>query len=112
MAFNTNKDMAKSIITKYRVDSPRQDVWQQVLASDKVSGTFYPGWSQAMSVARPVARPLPQWLERQTALGEAVTAVVAGQQSPKEALDQTADRWNASIAKGKPNLPYQEIAGV
>ncbi len=112
MAYNTNKDMAKSIITKYRVDSPRQDVWQQVLSSDKVANTFYPGWSQAMSVARPVARPLPQWLELQTALGEAVTAVVAGQQSAKDALDQTADRWKVSIAKGKPTFPYQEIAGV
>jgi ABC-type glycerol-3-phosphate transport system substrate-binding protein len=112
MAFNTNKDAAKNIITKYRVDSPRKDAWEAVLPTDKLASTFYPGWSQAMALARPMARPLPQWLELQTAIGEAVQNVVAGKQQPKEALNETADRWKASIAKAKPSFPYEEVAGV
>jgi maltose-binding protein MalE len=45
-------------------------------------------------------------------MGEAVQNVLAGKQQPKEALDETAQRWTASIAKAKPSFAYEEIAGV
>jgi multiple sugar transport system substrate-binding protein len=112
MAYSTNKERARAIITQYRVDSPRKDVWQEILPSDPVARKLFPGWSQAMSAARPFARPLPQWLELYIPLGEAVTTTVAGKKTPKDALDECAKRWRDSINKAKPNFPYREFPGA
>jgi len=94
------------------VDSPRKDVWQQVLPTDPVAKKFFPGWSQAMSYARPFARPLPQWLELFIPIGEAVITTVAGKKKPKEALDDCAAKWRDAINKAKPKFPYRELPGA
>lgn len=112
MAASTNKQRARAIITQYKVDSPRKDVWQEILPSDPIAQKFFPGWSQGMAAARPFARPLPQWLELYIPLGEAVTTTVAGKKTPKEALDECAARWRDSINKAKPKFPYRELAGA
>jgi multiple sugar transport system substrate-binding protein len=112
MAYCTDRDMAKRIINDYNVDSPRQDVWEEVLPDNPVAQKFFPSWSSAMQVARPFARHLPQWLELFISIGEAVTATVAGAKTPQEALDETAERWSQSIAKAKPDFPYQEVVGI
>jgi ABC-type glycerol-3-phosphate transport system substrate-binding protein len=112
MAYCTDRDMAKRIINDYNVDSPRQDVWEEVLPENPVAQKFFPSWSSAMQVARPFARHLPQWLELFISIGEAVTATVAGTKTAQEALDETAERWSQSIEKAKPDFPYQEVVGI
>ncbi|MBX3031687.1 MAG: extracellular solute-binding protein [Chloroflexi bacterium] len=112
MAYATNREQAARIINEYFVDTPRQDVWEQVLPTNAVAQKFYPGWSQAMSVARPFGRGLPQWVELFIAIGEAVTNVLAETQTVKEALDTTAARWKTSIDQARPDFPYEELAGI
>jgi ABC-type glycerol-3-phosphate transport system substrate-binding protein len=112
MAYCTNREQSARIITDYRVDSPRRDVWEEVLPADPVAQKFFPGWSDAMTVARPFARGLPQWIELFIAIGEAVSNVLAETQTAQEALDETARRWQASIDQAKPDFPYEEVAGI
>jgi ABC-type glycerol-3-phosphate transport system substrate-binding protein len=112
IASQTNAARARDIITKYSVDSARQDIWEQLLPTDPNLQQFYPGWANAMKAARPFAKPLPQWVNMLLSIGTNIQGVLAGKMTSKQALDQTAAQWTTMIAQGKPTIPYQENSGV
>lgn len=112
VAYCTNPEQAERAIVEFRSDSARQDVWEQVHGEDPALQKFFPVWAEQMTLARPFALGLPQWLELFIALGEGVSKAVAGERSAKEALDEVAQSWTRAIAQSPPGFPYQELAGV
>ena len=92
---------------EYGMTSARQSIYNDpdVLKANP----FFKGYSEALSVAKPFAFKVPQWIELFIPLGEGVSKYLSNEtKDPKTALDEVAQKWTTSIEANKPSFEYKE----
>lgn len=102
-----NKENAKIWAIEYGMASARQGIYDDpdVLAANP----FFKGYSEALSVGKPFAFKVPQWIELFIPLGEGVSKYLSNEtKDPKTALDEVAQKWTTSIEANKPSFEYKE----
>ena len=88
------------------IASPRISAW-----TDPAVASVQPYLAtvvEAYEVGRPFTPGLPQWLELFIGLAEGLSSALSDQRSAKDALDDTAKKWETSIKQAPPDWKYAE----
>ena len=102
----TNPDAAKRNLSEFKAPAARKSAWTDpdVVASQP----YLPQEAAVLDRGRPFTPNVPQWLELFLAVGDNVSAALAGKSEPQAALDDIASKWKDSIAQAPLSFPYQE----
>jgi ABC-type glycerol-3-phosphate transport system substrate-binding protein len=106
LAYVTGDKGALATLVDFHEDSAREALWSDpsVVAADP----WRPDFAVVVNNGKPFTPGLPQWLDLFIAVAEGVSAAMAGTATPKDALDQMAAKWEASIQQAVPAWEYVE----
>ena len=106
LAYATGDKGALSTLVDFHEDSARESLWSDpaVVAVDP----WRPQFAAVVNNGKPFTPGLPQWLDLFIAVAEGASAAMAGTATPKDALDQMAAKWDASIQQAVPAWEYAE----
>lgn len=106
LAYVTGDKGAMSTLVDFHEDSAREALWSDpaVVAVDP----WRPDFAVVVNAGKPFTPGLPQWLDLFIGVAEGASAAMAGTATPKDALDQMAAKWEASIQQAVPGWEYVE----
>jgi ABC-type glycerol-3-phosphate transport system substrate-binding protein len=106
IAYCTGMETADRLLNEFQEETPRKEVWlaPETLEQQPYLATVV----DAYDVGKPFTPGLPQWLELFIGLAEGLSAGMAEQKSPQEALDDVADSWAELIEQAPPDWEYSE----
>ena len=87
-------------------ESPRKAVWLEPTTLEEQP--YLSAVVDSYDVGKPFTPGLPQWLELFIGLGEGLSAAMAEEKSPQDALDDVADKWSELIEQAPPDWEYSE----
>jgi multiple sugar transport system substrate-binding protein len=102
----TSPDAAKRNLSEFKAPAARKSVWSDpdVVASQP----YLPQEAAVLDRGRPFTPNVPQWLELFLAVGDNVSAALAGKAESQAALDAIASKWKDLIAQAPLDFAYQE----
>jgi multiple sugar transport system substrate-binding protein len=106
IAYCTGPATQKRSLLDYGMDVAREAVYTD---SDVVAAkSFMPDYAEVLKAGKPFTPSVPQWLEMFLAIGEAASLASSGEATPKDALDEAAEKWEQLIAQAPLSFEYGE----
>lgn len=106
MAYCTDQERQKRGALEYNLDPTRTAIYEDPEVVE--ARPYMPDQAEVLRAGKPFTPGVPQWLELFIALGEGASLALSGEASPQEALDETASKWEQSIAQAPLDFEYQE----
>jgi ABC-type glycerol-3-phosphate transport system substrate-binding protein len=106
IAYCTGIDNAERVFVEFQEETPYETVWTDpAIVEDQ---PYLPAVAESYNVGKPFTPGLPQWLELFIGLAEGLSAGMAGQKTPQEAMDDVASSWSELIEQAPPEWEYSE----
>ena len=106
LAYCTDTAHQKRSVLEYLNDPARKSLYTDPEVTAKFP--WYPAYAKVLDAAKPFAPGVPQWLEMFIAVGEAASLALSEKKTPKEALDECAEKWIQLFKQNPMSFEYTE----